>query len=168
MSQAGASSGGGGSSNVKTLTGNSGGAVGPDGVGNISVVGSGSISVIGTPGTNTITIGASASNWIPVSTNTLMDPNTSYSCVSPGGTLLMQVPVTANVGDNIEISLDGATAFKITQPVGANITYLDQTTTTGLSGYIQTITAGCTIRLVCLTANVHWKVMSSTGNFGIL
>lgn len=45
---------------VETLTGNSGGAVGPS-AGNINVVGSGDISVVGNPGTNTLTISASGS-----------------------------------------------------------------------------------------------------------
>ena len=44
---------------VATLTGNSGGAVGPS-AGNINVVGSGDITVVGNPGTNTLTITASA------------------------------------------------------------------------------------------------------------
>lgn len=44
---------------VATLTGNSGGAVGPSS-GNINVVGSGDITVVGNPGTNTLTITASA------------------------------------------------------------------------------------------------------------
>ncbi len=45
-----------GSGSVMTLTGNSGGAVGPDNVGNINVVGDGvSIDIVGNPGTNTLT-----------------------------------------------------------------------------------------------------------------
>jgi hypothetical protein len=43
---------------VETLTGNSGGAVGPNG-GNINVVGTGSITVTGNPGTSTLTISSS-------------------------------------------------------------------------------------------------------------
>lgn len=47
-------------SNVETLSGNSGGAVGPDGSNNINVVGDGSTIVdVGNPGTNTITISTS-------------------------------------------------------------------------------------------------------------
>lgn len=42
--------------NIETITGNSGGAVGPDGAGNINVVGTGSITVAGNPGINTETI----------------------------------------------------------------------------------------------------------------
>ena len=59
MSQSGVyihSSGSGGI--VETLTGNTGGAVGPTG-GNINVVGSGSISVTGIPGSSTLTISSS-------------------------------------------------------------------------------------------------------------
>lgn len=47
---------------VITLTGNTGGPVGPDGAGNIDVVGDGStVTVAGNPGTNTLTISAEAS-----------------------------------------------------------------------------------------------------------
>jgi hypothetical protein len=41
---------------VQTITGNSGGAVGPDGSNNINIVGSGDITVTGNPGTNTLDI----------------------------------------------------------------------------------------------------------------
>lgn len=60
MSQAGAlnGNGGGGTGNVQTLTGNTGGAVPPTG-NNINVVGTGSISVTGNPGTSTLTISSS-------------------------------------------------------------------------------------------------------------
>jgi hypothetical protein len=41
---------------VQTLTGNTGGAVGPSGTNNINIVGAGTITVSGNPGTNTLTI----------------------------------------------------------------------------------------------------------------
>lgn len=47
-------SGGGGGSNVETLTGNSGGAVSPT-ANNIDTIGTGSITVVGNPGTSTLT-----------------------------------------------------------------------------------------------------------------
>ncbi len=56
MSQSGKYTAGSGSSSVATLTGNSGGAVGPSGGGNINIIGSGSVVVTGNPGTNTLTI----------------------------------------------------------------------------------------------------------------
>lgn len=46
----------GGMGDVQTLTGNTGGAVGPDGAGNINVVGDATgITIVGNPGTNTLT-----------------------------------------------------------------------------------------------------------------
>jgi len=53
MSQAGTF---GASGAVKTLTGNSGGAVGPGPTGDIDIVGSGLITIVGTPGSNLLTI----------------------------------------------------------------------------------------------------------------
>ena len=49
---------------VETLTGNTGGAVGPSGTSNINIIGSGTISVTGNPGTNTLTISSSSSGGI--------------------------------------------------------------------------------------------------------
>jgi|SRR5215831_4016152 len=41
---------------IQTITGNSGGAVGPDGADNINIIGSGGVTVTGNPGTNTLTV----------------------------------------------------------------------------------------------------------------
>lgn len=41
---------------IETLTGNSGGAVSPDGSYNVNLVGAGDITIIGSPGTNTLTV----------------------------------------------------------------------------------------------------------------
>ena len=49
---------------VETLTGNTGGAISPTGVGNISLVGSGFITVSGAPGSATLTISDSAGSGI--------------------------------------------------------------------------------------------------------
>lgn len=63
MSQAGTyGMGGGGGGTLNTLTGNTGGAVGPDGGGNIDVVGAGGVTVTGNALTNTLTITAGVTN----------------------------------------------------------------------------------------------------------
>ena len=56
------SSSGGPMGDVLELTGNSGGPVGPSGLGNINIVGSGIIDVVGNPGTNTLTISTSGAD----------------------------------------------------------------------------------------------------------
>ena len=56
-----------GMSNVDTLTGNTGGAVGPDGLNNINVVGDGTtIEVAGDAGTNTLTISAIGGSGVTI------------------------------------------------------------------------------------------------------
>jgi hypothetical protein len=94
---------------VETLTGNSGGAVGPDGSFNINTLGTGSITVVGNPGTNTLTtqltgltnhnvlIGAgsatitplapSATSGVPlISQGAAADPAFGTAVVAGGGT----------------------------------------------------------------------------------
>jgi hypothetical protein len=95
MSQAGTfSAGGGGGSDVETLTGNSGGAVSPTG-GNINVIGSGDITVTGNPGTSTLTISSSGSSGIST-----LDGDTGSATGST---------VTIAGGSNISTSASGAT-----------------------------------------------------------
>ena len=56
MSQAGRYIAGTGAAPIETVTGNVGGAVSPDGAGNINIVGGTNITTTGNPGTNTLTI----------------------------------------------------------------------------------------------------------------
>jgi hypothetical protein len=56
MSQSGSFQIGAGGAPIETLTGNSGGAVGPNGSGNITLVGDGEITVVGNPGANELSI----------------------------------------------------------------------------------------------------------------
>lgn len=68
---------------VSTLTGNSGGAVGPDGMGNINVVGDNSkgINIVGTPGSNILTAslvgGGIATQSYTTNLNTPVTPTSS-------------------------------------------------------------------------------------------
>jgi len=121
---------------VATLTGNSGGAVGPT-VGNIDVIGSGGITVTGNPGTSTLTISDSGnSNYTVVSTSTTpyvaLSADQVISMDSTGGIKTVQLPdapVTGkwfivkdfagtSVANNITVTtvsgvvlFDGATTF---------------------------------------------------------
>ena len=61
--------GGGGGGLLNTLTGNSGGAVGPTVGGTINVVGSGLITATGNPGTNTLTISQTSQIINSITTN---------------------------------------------------------------------------------------------------
>lgn len=170
MSQAGiiSDNGGSGGNDIRTITGNSGGAVAGDPSFNVNLLGAGTLTVVGSPGTNTLTITDASTVWSRVSTNTAMAINNGYICVAPGGALLMPLPAVAPVGSIIEVTLAGATSFQITQPAGVSINFNTFSTTPGVLGNILTVDAsGCSVKMVCITANTVWQVLSSTGNFAI-
>jgi len=133
--------GGGGSGGaVLTLTGNSGGAVGPDGGGNINVLGGTNTTVVGTPGTNTLTINVNTTsqtvNYTPVThatpSYTVLATDYYLGVDVTGGAisiLLPNAPATGRIfavkdvaglagGTNITVTtvggvvnIDGATTF---------------------------------------------------------
>lgn len=170
MSQAGilSDSGGTGGNDIRTITGNSGGAVAGDASYNVDLIGAGTLTVTGNPGTNTLTITDASTVWSRISTNTAMSINNGYICVSPGGALLLSLPAIAPVGSLIEVTLAGATSFQINQSLGVSINFNTFTTTAGVLGNVKTVDAsGCSIKMVCITANTVWQVLSSNGNFAI-
>lgn len=92
---------------VQTLTGNSGGAVGPTAGGNINVDGSGVIGVAGNPGTNTLTASLSNGTNGQVLIGGGTAPNWA-NITSTGGT----VAITNGANTiNLEASSSGTTSF---------------------------------------------------------
>lgn len=150
---------------VETLTGNSGGPVGPT-AGNINVVGSGSVSVAGNPGTSTLTISTSGAglSWSAISASQTLVVKNGYICVSPGGALSLALPATSVVGDVIVVTLDGSTSFTITQSAGQQIRIGNAATTAGVGGSLASTQQGDSIFMVCSVANLKWNVLSSMGN----
>lgn len=170
MSQAGINNvSGGGGTVVETLTGNTGGAVPPTGS-NINVIGAGAVNVVGNPATSTLTISVDDSGltWQLISTSQSLVSNNGYICVSPGGALALALPATSVLGDIIEVTLDGATSFEITQAAGQQIRFGNIQTTSGAGGSITTNQPGDTLRMVCQKANVRWNILSSIGNFTVV
>lgn len=133
MSQAGSFNNGSGpgSGNVRTLTGNTGGPVPPDGIGNIDVVGTGGITVTGNPGTNTLTIddGASSSNFMedvgfaaPIAGSINVF---GTNIVTTAGNTLNTITIGLTEGGDGQIPI-GATSA---DPIWANITSIDMSIT---------------------------------------
>lgn len=95
---------------VSTLTGDSGGAVGPDGGGNINVVGDGTtIDIVGNPGTNTLTVSVIGGGATPASS---FVTNVSGP-VSPSGAGVIDLNASTttytdgSVANTINIELQG-------------------------------------------------------------
>ena len=155
---------------IETLTGNSGGAVGPDGSFNIDLIGAGSVSVVGTPGSNTLTISSSGGgiSWNVIGSGQTMVVNEGYICTA-GGTISLALPATSAVGDKLEVCLDGSTEWVITQPNAASqIRYSGSETTLGVGGTITSTAAGDSITLICETVSSRWICIASIGNLSIV
>lgn len=138
MSQAGSFRiGGGGGAPIETITGNSGGPVGPDGANNINLLGSGTISVAGNPGTNTLTISVagSVSNSFVTNSGTatpiagVLDILGGSNISTSGATNVVTVNVSGttnhavqvgNVGGSLTSLAVGATNTVLLGNTGAN------------------------------------------------
>jgi|SRR5579859_3673560 len=170
MSQSGSYNvGGGGAGDILTLTGNVGGAVGPDGGGNINVVGAGDVLVTGNNATNTLTITVPGGGlqWFFVTVNTAMIDNAGY--IANGiGTLQFLLPAVSVLGDIVRVAGITAAGWQITQAAGQQIQYGNLLTTAGAGGSLNSTATGDGVELVCVVANTAWIVLSGVGNINVV
>lgn len=76
------------------------------------------------------------------------------------------MPVSANVGDKIDIQARGNTLFRITQNTGQQTFIGNVGTTVGPTGYIESIDLGSSLTLVCTVANTEFHVLTSPQGSG--
>lgn len=131
---------------------------------NLNVLGAGSITTSGAGSTVTISVSGSGITWSTISASQTLAVQHGYFCISPGGALSLLLPATSVIGDIIEVTLDGATSFVITQGAGQSIRLGNLSTTAGVGGTLTTTQQGDTVYMVCQTANLKWNVLSSMGN----
>jgi hypothetical protein len=133
----------------------------------LNIFGSGGISTTGSGNTITIT-SSGVISWSTISASQALAINHGYFCVSPGGALSLSLPAVSSIGDIIEITLDGATSFTVTQGAGQSVRMGNVATSAGVGGSISTTQQGDTLRLVCQTANLKWNVLSMMGNLTLV
>lgn len=131
---------------------------------NLNIFGAGSITTSGAGSTVTISVSGSGIAWSTISASQALVVQNGYFCISPGGALSLSLPATSVIGDIIEITLDGATSFTVTQGAGQSIRLGNLSTTVGVGGTLTTTQQGDTVYMVCQTANLKWNVLSSMGN----
>jgi hypothetical protein len=121
-------------------------------------------------GNNSITISQMGITvfWQTISANQALVPNNGYICISPGGALSLSLPSISVIGDEIEITLDGATSFTITQGASQQIRLGNRSTTAGVGGSLASNAQGDSIRMVCSIADLKWNVVSSIGNLTVI
>jgi len=106
--------------------------------------------------------------WNTISASQALVVGNGYFCVAPGGALSLPLPAVSALGDGIEIILNGATSFTITQGAGQSVRLGNVASTAGVGGSVSSTQQGDAIKLVCMTANLVWVVASSEGNFTII
>ena len=127
------------------------------------------ISITNGPGAITIAATGAGFMWQRISANQTLVKENGYICVSPGGTLLLALPAVSAIGDSIEVTLQGATGWTITQPnAGSQIHAGSQSTTVGVGGTLSSTAQGDTIELVCINTNADWQVISMIGNLTVI
>ncbi len=152
---------------IQTLTGTSGGPVGPDTNRNINLLGT-NVTVVGSPSAHVLTISAltGVATWFSITANTPLVVNSGYACVG-GLNLQLTLPIAAALGATIEVTLDGAVGFTILQNAGQQIRYGSQLTTVGITGQLISINQGDSVRLVCSGIN-KWNATSTMGNLTVV
>lgn len=106
--------------------------------------------------------------WNIISASQTLVKNNGYICVSPGGSLSLDLPTTASstLGDLLEVTLDGSTSWTITQAAGQQIRFSGSQTTLGATGSLGTTGQGDTIKMV-YQATGKWNVISACGNLTV-
>lgn len=108
------------------------------------------------------------SNWIDATSSPIsMIPNMSY--VTDNGTSIINytLPSTAAFGTILQISGKSVGGWSLAQNAGQSILFINQSTTTGVTGSLASSSKGDFIRLLCITANTTWNVVGSMGNITI-
>lgn len=134
---------------------------------NINIFGGAGITVSGAGDTVTITATALATYWNSIAVDTVLLVNNGYICNAPGGALLLTLPAVSNVGDEIEVILNGATSFKVVQGAGQQVSIGNLSSTAGVAGFIQSSQQGDAIKLLCVQANLKWRATNMMGNLTI-
>jgi hypothetical protein len=151
-----------GGSTIDTITGNTGGAVGPDSSDNINLVGTGGVSVAGNPGTNTLTISASGGGI------TWTDEATSFSAAASNGYFVTGnataiLPASPAQGDVCAFNCVAGITLTIRANTGQ---FIAASTATSSSGGTCINTAkGDAITLFYRAASSTWQAQSMVGMF---
>jgi len=96
-----------------------------------------------------------------------MSVGRSYYCTT--GALTLTLPITANVGDVIRVSLQGGTSWSIAQAGSQNIRVGAQLSTAGAGGSVSSSANGDSVTIECTSiGGTDWLATSSMGNLNIV
>ncbi len=135
---------------ILTITGNSGGAVGPDGASNINFVGGTNLSVAGNAGLNTLTIslGTAVATSFPTMAGTAIPAAGALTITGAGGITTSGAGSTVTITAGVIVPTSFTTNAGVATPALNNLNILGGTgITTSGAGSTVTITAAATVPL---------------------
>lgn len=88
----------------------------------------------------------------------------NWGYVANNGTgITLTLPAASNVGDIIEVVGKGAGNWVVAQNASQTIHNVASSSTTGATGTLAPTEPEATVRMVCITKNTDWRIVSSTG-----
>ena len=79
------------------------------------------------------------------------------------------LPAAASTGTIVELAQSAAGAVTITQAIGQSVRFGNSSTTPGVTGSLSSSAQGDAIKLICITANTTWQVVTgAVGNWLIV
>ena len=135
--------------------------------GQLNLLGSGGVTV-SYSGNNTVAISGSSTGitWSSISSNQALSSNHGYIVTS--GSLVLSLPATAAIGDQICIISNGAASCSWQITLGGGLTIKGITTGTQPVTYLNAVTSGnsnnTSVVLICSTANTGWTIQSLNGS----
>jgi hypothetical protein len=117
-----------------------------------------------TSGTGSIIVASTVGTWVDQTTTSVtMAVNTNY-VADNAGLVTLTLPSTAALGSEFIVVGKGAGGWKIAQAASQTINFGNVVTTSGTGGSLASTNAFDTVRIVCITANTGFAVVSSVGN----
>lgn len=123
------------------------------------------ISISNSGGSITINSTGSGFSWTEVTgTSQSMAVNNGY-IANNGAQVDLTLPASANIGDSISVVGKGSGGWKISQNAGqTTFSAGGSSTTTGVTGSIESASQHDSIELICVTANNDWVLTDFTGS----
>ena len=122
-----------------------------------------------TNGNGSITIAATGSSitWNNVTGTTQTAAVNNGYITNNASLVTVTLPSTASVGQIVEVAGAGAGGWRVAQNASQVINFGVSATTTGTGGRLDSVNRYDAVRLICITANTTWSVISSQGNVTI-
>lgn len=111
---------------------------------------------------------ASSLNWSVVTGTTQAAVINSGYIVNAATLATITLPATATLGSILEIVGMGAGGWRLAQAAGQQVVFGNLSNTAGAAGQLNSTHQRDSIRLVCITADTTWQVVSAVGNIDVI